>query len=86
MPQHGVHMPIILNLIKESLKLVTLGAVGGHAIAPVLLFLALFLIFCLSEPIGVLFLTHKPGSEGKPAIAYFFKSKDKGPFHLNKNT
>lgn len=41
-------MPVILNLIKESLKPVTLGAEGGHAIAPALLpFLALF----LSSPI-----------------------------------
>lgn len=38
-------MPVILNLIKESLKPVTLGAVGGHAIAPVLLIIALFLSF-----------------------------------------
>lgn len=41
-------MPVILNLIKESLKPVTLGAEGGHAIAPALLFLALFLSFCPS--------------------------------------
>lgn len=41
-------MPVILNLIKESLKPVTLGAVGGHAIAPVLPLLALSLSFCLS--------------------------------------
>lgn len=38
-------MPVILNLIKESLKPVTLGAVGGHAIAPVLLIIAPFLSF-----------------------------------------
>lgn len=50
-------MPVILNLIKESLKPVTLGAEGGHAIAPVLLFLLYFsLSTCLSKPIGALFL------------------------------
>lgn len=41
-------MPVILNLIKESLKPVTLGAVGGHAIAPLLLFscsISFFLFF-----------------------------------------
>lgn len=41
-------MPVILNLIKESLKPVTQEAEGGHAIAPVLLFL---LFFYISESI-----------------------------------
>lgn len=62
MPQHGVHMSVILNLIKESLKPVTLGAEGGHAIVPMLLFLLHFsLSICLSKPDGALFLIQKPG-------------------------
>lgn len=59
-------MPVILNLIKESLKPVTLGAEGGHAIAPPLLFL---LCFSLSKPIGALFLRQKPGSKLKELIS-----------------
>lgn len=55
-------MPVILNLIKESLKPVTLGAEGGHAISPVLVFF-LSLFPCLSEPIGAQILIQSPVSE-----------------------
>lgn len=69
-------MPVILNLIKESLKPVTLGAEGGHAIAPVLPFLLHFsLSICLSEPIGALFLIQQPGFErevGLSRVGFFY--------------
>lgn len=63
-------MPVILNLIKESLKPVTQEAEGGRAIAP---FLAIFLHFWIhiSRPIGALFLVQEPGSEGKSVAARF---------------
>lgn len=64
-------MPVILNLIKESLKPVTLGAVGGHAIAPVLLFLASISHFLSVFPNQLVSYSSnkKPGSERKPASA-----------------
>lgn len=43
-------MPVILNLIKESLKPATLGAESGHAIVPALISLPYFSTFC--SPIG----------------------------------
>lgn len=65
-------MPVILNLIKESLKPVTLGAVGGHAIARVLLFLALFLSFCPSLQPNWCPISHTKSSERKSASAVDF--------------
>lgn len=52
-------MPVILNLIKGSLKQVTVGAEGGCAIAPVFLFLLYFSHSVhLSEPFTNLLLLY----------------------------
>lgn len=85
-------MPVIWNLIKESLKPVTRGANSGHAIALVLLLLLYFAVsICLfSKPAGAHCWCRSPVSKRRvpPSVnPYVFENKsllfEKRPISLH---